>query len=91
MARLQTDDDDDPVAPINDRALMERLELHIMNTFRIKLAAMRLSRVSTFAVSVSHDGRIKVRRTIAVAFVSYAESPSSGMPRSFLFLILANS
>ena len=45
---------------ISDRALLEKVEQHIFNVFRIKLAAMRLTKVNTFVASVSHDGDLKV-------------------------------
>ncbi len=43
-----------------DRALLERLEQHILGVFRIRLSAMRLSHVSTFVGNVSFDGKLKV-------------------------------
>jgi hypothetical protein len=50
--------------------LLERLEQHIFATFRLKLDAMRLTRIATFAISVGTDGRLKVcltRPTVVLA------------------------
>ena len=52
---LYGNDDDE----VDDRALLEHLEQHIFATFRLKLDAMRLTRIATFVLSVGTDGRLK--------------------------------